>query len=62
MEELIEEFNELLRDQEDRILVLVNAALEKAFNRLLQRTYDQLQSGQFRLAVREARVLELILL
>ena len=60
MEELIDEFNELLRGQEDQIIVLVNNALEKAFNRLLQRIYDQLQSGQFRLAEREARVLELI--
>lgn len=42
------------------MIEIVNRSLDRAFNRLLRRTYGQLRSGQFQTAERNARVLELI--
>lgn len=60
MEDLIEAYNTALKNEEQQIIDIVNTALDKAFNRLLRRTYSQLRSGQFQTAERNARVLELI--
>lgn len=60
MEELIEEFNNALKGQENQTIEAVNKTLDRSFNRLLRRTYAQLRSGQFQTAERNARVLELI--
>ena len=51
MDELLDEYNELLREQEAAVIAAIVAILQRQSTRLLQRTYDQLQSGQFRLAV-----------
>ena len=60
MEDLIEAYNSALKNQENQTIEIVNKSLDKAFNRLLRRTYGQLRSGQFLTAERNARVLELI--
>ena len=60
MEELIEEYNAALKNQEQQTIDIVNKSLDRAFNRLLRRTYSQIRSGQFQTAERNARVLELI--
>lgn len=60
MEDLIEEYNTALKNQEQQTIDIVNKSLDKAFNRLLRRTYAQIRSGQFQTAERNARVLELI--
>ena len=60
MEELIEEYNAALKNQEQQTIAIVNKSLDRAFNRLLRRTYSQIRSGQFLTAERNARVLELI--
>lgn len=60
MEELIEAYNTALKNEEQKIIDTVNNSLDRAFNRLLRRTYGQLRSGQFQTAERNARVLELI--
>ena len=60
MEDLIEAYNTALKNQETQTIEIVNKSLDKAFNRLLRRTYAQLRSGQFQTAERNARVLELI--
>lgn len=60
MEDLIEEYNAALKNQELVVISIVNKALDKSFNRLLRRTYSQIRSGQFQIAERNARVLELI--
>ncbi len=60
MEDLIEAYNAALKNQENQTIEIVNKSLDRAFNRLLRRTYGQLRSGQFLTAERNARVLELI--
>lgn len=60
MDELIEEYNAALKGQENQTIEIVNRSLDRAFNRLLRRTYAQIRSGQFQTAERNARVLELI--
>ena len=60
MEDLIEAYNTALKDQEQQTIDIVNKSLDKAFNRLLRRTYSQIRSGQFQTAERNARTLELI--
>ena len=60
MEDLIEAYNSALKNQEQQTIDIVNKSLDKAFNRLLRRTYAQLRSGQFQTAERNSRVLELI--
>lgn len=60
MEDLIEEYNAALKSQEQQTIDIVNKSLDRAFNRLLRRTYSQIRSGQFQTAERNARVLELI--
>lgn len=60
MEDLIESFNTALKNEEQLVIDTVNKSLDRAFNRLLRRTYGQLRSGQFQTAERNARVLELI--
>lgn len=60
VEDLIEEYNTALKNQEELTIDIVNKSLDRAFNRLLRRTYSQLRSGQFQTAERNARVLELI--
>jgi SPP1 gp7 family putative phage head morphogenesis protein len=60
MEDLIEEYNAALKNQEQQTIDIVNKSLDRAFNRLLRRTYSQIRSGQFQTAERNARVLELI--
>lgn len=60
MEDLIESFNTALKNEEQQVIDIVNRSLDRAFNRLLRRTYGQLRSGQFQTAERNARVLELI--
>jgi len=60
MEELIEEYNAALKNQEQQTIDIVNKSLDRAFNRLLRRTYSQIRSGQFQTAERNARTLELI--
>jgi SPP1 gp7 family putative phage head morphogenesis protein len=60
MEDLIESFNTALKNEEQQVIDIVNRSLDRAFNRLLRRTYAQLRSGQFQTAERNARVLELI--
>lgn len=60
MEDLIEAYNSALKNQENQTIEIVNKSLDRAFNRLLRRTYAQLRSGQFQTAERNARTLELI--
>ena len=60
MEEFLEEYNEELRDREDEIIAAIVAALSLSFNRLLQRIYDQSQSGQFLNLSIEAEIRNLI--
>ena len=60
MEDLIEAYNTALKNQENQTIEIVNKSLDRAFNRLLRRTYAQLRSGQFQTAERNARTLELI--
>lgn len=60
MEDLIEEYNAALKNQEQQTIDIVNKSLDRAFNRLLRRTYSQIRSGQFQTAERNARTLELI--
>ena len=60
MEEFLEEYNEALRDREDEIIAAIVAALSLSFNRLLQRIYDQSQSGQFLNLSIEAEIRDLI--
>jgi len=60
VEELIDEMNELLRDQETEIIAALIALLETEFNRLLPRIYSQLQSGPLLLGGIDTTVTELI--
>lgn len=60
MEDLIEAYNTALKNEEQKIIDIVNGSLDRAFNRLLRRTYGQLRSGRFQTAERNARALELI--
>jgi SPP1 gp7 family putative phage head morphogenesis protein len=60
VDDLIESFNTALKNEEQQVVNIVNKSLDKAFSRLLRRTYGQLRSGQFQTAERNARVLELI--
>jgi SPP1 gp7 family putative phage head morphogenesis protein len=60
VEDLIEAYNTALKNEEQKIIDIVNGSLDRAFNRLLRRTYGQLRSGRFQTAERNARALELI--
>lgn len=60
MEDLIDDMNEVLRDQETEIIAAIVALLEAEFNRLLPRIYSQLQSGQLLLGGIDTTVTELI--
>ena len=60
MEDLIDDMNEVLKDQETEIIAAIVALLEARFNRLLPRIYSQLQNGQLLLGGTDTTVTERI--